>query len=124
MATFVIEVHLPNASAGELERAIRTLAVAQSRMRQSAAVTRVDLVGVSSDDGRLACFVEADSRDAALALVSLALLPAGRIREITHVTAVGLLGAGHPRGDGDPRVEAELVEDVGDVRLDGPLGQE
>ena len=124
MVTFLIDVHLPNATAGEFERAIRTLAVAQSRMRHSAAVTRADLVGSSGEDGRLTCFVEADSRDAALALVSLALLPAGSIREITNVTAVGLLGAGYPRGDGDPRVEAELVEDVGDVGLDGPLGQE
>jgi hypothetical protein len=124
MATFLIEVHLPNARAGELERAVRTLVAARSRMHQSAVVTRADVVGLSREDGRLICLVEADSRDAAEALVSLALLPAGRIRQITHVTAGGLLAAGHPGGDRDARVESELVEDVGDVGLDGPLGQE
>jgi len=107
----------------ELERAVRLLDAAQTRMRESATVTRTIMAGLSRADGRLICLVEAVSLEAARRLVSWALLPAGRIREITHLAGAARL-LGHPGGDVDPGVEAELVQDVVDVGLDGALGQE
>jgi hypothetical protein len=124
MSVFLIEVHMAGAGEPELERAMRMLDAAQNRMRRTATVTRTILAGLSREDGRLVCLIEATSLDAARRLVSLALLPAGRIREITHLAGTHLLGRRHPRGDVDPGVESELVEDVVDVGLDGALGQE
>lgn len=124
MPTFLIEVHMADAGALELERAMRMLVAAQSRMRGPAPVTRMILAGLSREDGRLVCLIEAASLESARGLVSLALLPPGRIREITKLADMHLLGGGHPGGDVDPRVEAEFVEDVVDVGLDGALRQE
>jgi hypothetical protein len=107
----------------ELERAVRMLDAAQARMREAATVTRTIMAGLSREDGRLVCLIEATGLESARRLVSLALLPAGRIREITHLAGAARLG-GDPRGDVDPGVEAELVEDVVDVGLYGALGQE
>jgi hypothetical protein len=106
----------------ELERAMRMLEAAQLRMR--AALTRTILAGFSPEDGRLVCLIEATSLDTARRLVGLALLPPARIREITHLAGTHLLGSRNPGGDADPGVEAELVQDVVDVGLDGALGQE
>lgn len=108
----------------ELERALRLLEAAQARMGGKATVTRTLMAGLSREDGRLICLIEATSIDAARRLVRLALLPPGRIREITHLARGPLLGSRDPRGDADPGVETKLVEDVVDVCLDGPLGQE
>jgi len=108
----------------ELERALRMLDAAQVRMRESATVKHTIMAGLSREDSRLVCLVEATSLVAARRLVSLALLPPARIREITHLAGAPLLGSRHPRGDVDPGVEAELVENVVDVGLHGPLGQE
>jgi hypothetical protein len=108
----------------ELERATRMLVAAQSRMRGQAAFARTFFAGLSRDDRRLVYLVEAASLESARRMVSLALLPPGRIREITLLANAHLLGGRHPRGDAGPGVEAELVEDVVDVGLDGPLGDE
>lgn len=114
---------MAGAGALELERALRMLDTAQSRMRESATVQRTIMAGLSRDDSRLVCLIEATSLVSARRLVSLALLPPARIREITHMAGAHLLGS-DPGGDVDPGVEAELVEDVVDVGLDGALGQE
>ena len=115
---------MADASAFELQRATRMLVAAQSRMRGQASFARTMFAGLSREDGRLVYLVEAASLASARRMVSLALLPHGRIREITNLADAHLLGCRHPRGDADPGVEAELVEDVVDVGLDGPLGQE
>ena len=115
---------MADAGALELERAVRMLEAAQARMRGTEAVTRRIVAGVSREDGRLVCLIEATSLASARRLVSVALLPPARIREITHLAGAHLFGSRHPGGDVDPGVEPELVEDVVDVGLDGALGQE
>jgi hypothetical protein len=108
----------------ELERVRRLLDAAQSRLRTTAAVTRLVGAGLSREDGRLLCLNEPSSPEMARRMVSLALLAAGRAREITLLAGRRLLGGRDPGGDVDPGVEAELVEDVVDVGLDGALGEE
>jgi hypothetical protein len=124
MPTYLIEVPMADAGAFELERATRMLLIVQSRMRAKASLARTTFAGVSREDGRLVYLVEAASLESARRMVSLALLPPRRIREIIDLSAADLLGARDPRGDADSGVESELVEDVVDVGLDGPLGQE
>ena len=115
---------MADAGALELERAVRMLEAAQTRTRGTDTVTRTIIAGISREDGRLVCLIEATSLESARRLVSVALLPPGRIREITHLAGTHLLGGRHPGGDVDPGVESELVEDVVDVGLDRPFGQE
>ena len=115
---------MADAGALELERAVRMLDAAQDRLQDETTVTRPIIAGVSREDGRLICLIEATTLAAARQTVAVALLPPGRIREIAHITGSRLLGTRHPRGDAGPGVETELVEDVIDVRLDGSLGQE
>ena len=124
MPTYLIEIHMADVGALELERAMQMLVAAQSRMRGQATFARTMFAGLSRGDGRLVYLVEAASLESARRMLSLALLPPGRIREITNLATAHLLGGRHPRGDADPGVEAELVEDVVDVGLDGPLGDE
>jgi hypothetical protein len=114
---------MADAGERELERAVRLLKAAQTRLRAPGTVTLTTITGLSRADGRLVCLIDVPSLEAARRLVAVALLPAGRIREITHLAGTHLLG-GHPRRDVDPGVESELVEDVVDVGLDGALGQE
>jgi hypothetical protein len=123
VSVVLIEVHMAGAGEPELALAVRMLDAAQTRMREAAIVTRTIMAGLSREDGRLVWLVEATGLDSARRLVSLALLPPGRIREITHLAGAARLGT-DPRGDVDSGVESELVEDVVDVRLDGALGQE
>ena len=123
MPSFLVEIHMSNAGEPELERAVRMLEAAQGRLGAGAAARPV-IAGISREDGRLICLIEAPTLAAARRTVAVALLPSGRIREIARIAGRGLFGARHPGGDADPRAEAELVEDVVDVGLDGPLGQE
>ena len=123
MPHFLVEVHMTNAGDLELERAVRMLEAAQDRVGEPATATRPLIAGISRVDGRLICLIEATTLAAARRTVAVALLPPGRIREITQIAGSPLLGTRDPRGDADARTEAELVEDVGDVRLDGALGQ-
>ncbi len=124
MPHFLVEVHITNAGDLELERAVRMLEDAQNRLRGQATVPRPIIAGISREDGRLICLIEATTLATARRTVAVALLPTGRIREIAHIPGSRLLGTRHPRGDAGPGAETELVEDVVDVRLDGPLGQE
>ena len=114
---------MADASELELERAVWMLDAAITRMPESTIATHTILAGHSRDDSRLVCLIEAANLESARRLVSLALLPPGRLREITPLEGTQLLG-GHPGGDADPGVHSELVEDVVDVGLDGALGQE
>ena len=124
MATYLIEVHMADLGALELDRAVRMLVAAQSRMAGSTSVTRTIFGGLSREDGRLICLIETASLASARRMVGLALLPPARIREITEVVNEELFGGRHPGGDVHPGAEAQLVEDVVDVGLDGALGQE
>ena len=124
MPYFLVEVHMHDAGQLELERAVRMLEAARSRSTGTETPTPAIVAGLSREDGRLVCLIEATSLESARRLVSVALLPAGRIREITPVTGRRLLAARHPGGNVDPGVESELVEDVVDVGLDRALGQE
>ena len=124
MPNYLVEIPFAGAGGPELERAVRMLDAAQSRMRWTATVTRTLMAGLTREDGRLVCLIEATDLDAARRLVSLALLPPGRIREITHLASSDLVGGRHPGSDVDPGVESELVEDVVDVGLDRALREE
>ena len=75
---------MADASELELERAVRMLDAAITRMPESTIATRTIIAGHSRDDGRLVCLIEAASLESARRLVSLALLPPGRLREITR----------------------------------------
>jgi hypothetical protein len=121
MPIYLIEVHMADAGDLELERAVRMLDVAMTRMPKSTIVTRPIFSGHSRDDGRLVCLIEAASLESARRLVRLASLPPGRVREITRIAGTPLFGS-HPGGDANPGVDPELVEDVVDVSLDGALG--
>jgi hypothetical protein len=123
MPIYLIEVQLANASEVDLERAVRMLDAAMSRMPDSTNQARTITAGHTRDDGRLVCLIEAASADAARRLLGVALLPGGRIREITLLAGTDLLGH-NPGGDAGPGVDAELIEDVVDVGLDGALRQE
>lgn len=123
MPTFLIEIHLADAEEREFDRAVRTLNAAQTRLRDAGTNMRTTIVGLSRDDGRLVCLVDAPNLESARRLVSVALLPGGRIREITNLADTHLLG-GHPGSDARSGAEAELVEDVVDVCLDGALREE
>ena len=124
MPHFLVEIHMSNAGEPELERAVRMLEAAQDRLGEGARVARPIVAGISREDGRLICLIEATTLAAARRTVAVALLPHGRIREVARISGARLLGARNPRGDADAVAEAELVEDVVDVRLDGPLGEE
>jgi hypothetical protein len=124
MPHFLVEIHMADAGALELERAVRMLEAAQDRLLGVAGVARPVIAGRSAEDGLLICLIEAADPASARRTVGLALLPAWRIREVSAVVPRRLSGPCHPRSDADPGPEAELVEDVVDVGLDGPLGEE
>jgi hypothetical protein len=123
MPTFLIEIHIADAGDREVDRAVRLLNAAQTRLRDAGTDTRTTVVGLVREDGRLVCLVDAPDVESARRLVGLALLPGGRVREITHL-AETLSSGSDPGSDARPRAEAELVEDVVDVRLDGALREE
>jgi hypothetical protein len=85
MPFFLVEIPMNNAGRPELALAARTLDAGQARLRRRATAARTVIAGVTHEDGRLVCLVEAPSFDVVRSLVTLALLPAGRIREITRV---------------------------------------
>ena len=121
MTCFLVEIPVPQSDGVELERATRALRAAQSRLSRNAIAVRLLIAGFTKGDGRLVCLVEAPAAEAVRKLVALAFLPAGRIREVSVVVSVG---GQDPSGDLGSGAEAQLVEDVVDMRLHGSLGDE
>jgi hypothetical protein len=124
MPYFMVEIFMADAGKLVLERATWLLEAAKSRLGTAGMSTRTIVAGLSREDDRLLYLIEARSRDVVRRLFAVALLPDGRIREITLVGGGRLLLARDPGGDIDPGAEPELVEDVVNVGLDGALGQE
>jgi hypothetical protein len=130
MSYFLVEILAPQSDAVDLERAARTLVAAQSRLSDSAITVRPLVTGVTSDDGRLICLIEAEAVEVVRSLVALALLPAGRIREVHHLALPGGVcgpsdgGRPNPVADLAPRADAELVQNVIDMGFHGSLGDE
>ena len=85
MPFFLVEIPMNDATPPELELAARTLDAAQARLRRTATRARTVIAGATHHDGRLVCLIEAPGVDVVRRLVAMALLPAGRIREITRV---------------------------------------
>jgi hypothetical protein len=85
MSYFLVEIRMVGAQQLEMERAARALEAAQIRLRRTAIATRTVMVGLIRDDARLVYVIEAASLETVRCLVSMAFLPAGRIREITYV---------------------------------------
>jgi len=121
---------VPQSDAVDIERAGRALLAAQARLSKSASAVRVLVAGVTSNDGRLICLIQAEAVEGVESLVAVALLPAGRIREVFYLAAPGGIrdpsdgGGPNPVADLAPGVEAELVQNVVDVGLHGALGDE
>jgi len=87
MPYYLVEVRMTNVGQHELERVKPMLKAAQSHLRGSGIVARLVASGLSREDGRLLCLIEASDPASARRLVSVALLPAGRVREITPLAA-------------------------------------
>jgi hypothetical protein len=130
MSYFLVEIPVAQSDGGDLERAARMLVAAQSRLSDCAIPIRSLVAGVTSDGGRLVCLIEAEAVEVVRSLVALALLPAGRIREVLHLALPGGVcglsdgGGPSPVADLAPRADAELVQDVVDVGFHGSLGDE
>jgi hypothetical protein len=85
---FLVEIRMNSAGQLELERAARTLETAQNRLWGTATpAPRMVYAGFIRDDGRLVCLIEATGFEVVQRLVRMALLPAGRIHELTHLTS-------------------------------------
>ena len=84
MPHFLVEIHMSDAGEAELERAVRMLEAAQGRVREGAAGRPV-IAGISHEDGRLICLIESTTLTAARRTLEVALLPPGRIREISRI---------------------------------------
>lgn len=123
MRWFLVQIHVPHAGDKELERAMTTLRIARSRAPADAIGAHPFVFGVPGAD-RLVVLIEASTVGAVRTLIALAFLPAPQIREILAVPLVGSVDGDDPFGDLGPGAETQLVEDVVDVRLDGPLGHE
>ena len=59
MPTFLIEIHMADAEDREFDRAVRLLNAAQTRLLEAGTDTRTTIVGLSREDGRLVCLVDA-----------------------------------------------------------------
>lgn len=130
MSYFLVEIPVPQSDGVDIDRAVQTLQTAQSRLSDGAIAVRTLFAGAASDDGRLVCLIKAKAIEQVRRLVALALLPTGRIREVRYLTLPGA-NCGHSAGRGTnpgadlaPRVDAELVQNVVDMRFHGSFGHE
>lgn len=130
---YLVEIPVLETSKLEVERAMRTLRAAGFRLAETASAPRVLLAGMAAGEGRLLCIVEACSTQTVRRLVALGLLPDARVRMLTDLLASGpsseRLGSGSvggrgPSCDSCSGVETEFVQDVADVGLHGPFGEE
>lgn len=83
MPHYIVEIRLPGVERPEVSRVARVLRSANDRLGHTA---RVVTASVGRDDGRLVCTVEASDADAVRHLIDTALLPSGRIGEITQIS--------------------------------------
>lgn len=130
---YLVEIPVLETSTVEVERAMRTLGAAESRLAGTSGAPRVVAAGVALSEGRLLCLVEACGTPAVRRLVALALLPDPRVRVLTRVLppvasrdgrGSGSVGGRDPGRYPCSRVESQLVEGVPDVGLHGPFGEE
>ena len=121
MNCFLVEISMPQLAEGDLELVARTLRAVQSRLSRRASAVRPLIVGFTKGDGRLVCLIDAPRAEAVRNMVALAFLPAGRICELS---VLDLAGGQDPSGDLGSGAEPQLVEDVVEVGLHGPLGEE
>src|ERR1700712_1587761 len=84
MRYFLVEIPMPQIGPRDSARAAEALRAAQSRLCGRATVPRARFAGISHQDDRLICLIEASAAQAARALVTLALLPTRPIREISN----------------------------------------
>jgi hypothetical protein len=84
MRYFLVELPVNQPDRVEMERATRMLRAAEARLFGRAMAARPVVAAVINDNGRLVCLIEAPSVDALRQLVALALLPVGRIREVSQ----------------------------------------
>ncbi len=125
MPRYLVEIPLPHSDVRTAHRASITVASAQSRLARLGVGTR-SLIGGYVEDHRLVLVVDAASGGDVDRMVALALLPRARVREVTAIPvrdggrSSGIVSQ-QPACDLRPGVDAELVEDMRDVRLDGPL---
>lgn len=129
MRYFLVELPVHQPDRVEMARATRMLRAAGVRLSGSAMAARPLIPASINGYGRLVCLIEAPSVQALRRLVALALLPVGRIREISRPVPSRGPGAppeprSDPGADFGPRAEPELVEDVVDMGLDGSFGDE
>jgi hypothetical protein len=127
MRWFLVEIPIPQPDPVDLKRAARTLGAAQVRLSSSRSPGPAVIAAFTDRADRLVCLIESPTIDATRRLVALALLPAGRIREVPLRLVLpdrSDAPARNPGADPGSGAEPELVEDVVDVRLDGPLGHE
>lgn len=89
MSYFLIEIPIPQSDGVDVDRAMRTLRAAQSRLWERAIAVRPLMAGVTSDDGWLVVLIEAVTIEAVRSLILLALLPPGRVREVRSVALPG-----------------------------------
>ena len=89
MSRFLVEIPVPQPDRLDMERAARTLRAAHSRLSAGAVPVRVVVAGVTVGDARLVCLIDAETVETVRSLVTLALLPAGRIRELLSFTGLG-----------------------------------
>jgi hypothetical protein len=78
---FLVEIPVQHADGADLDRALRTLRAAEARLTAGSAAAHPLLAGAATENGRLVFLIEAVTLEGVRSLVSLALLPAGRIRE-------------------------------------------
>ena len=84
MRYFLVELPVHQPDRVEMERATRTLRVAEARLSGTAMAARPLIPRSINGDGRLVCLIEAPNVQALRRLVALALLPVGRIREVSR----------------------------------------
>lgn len=89
MNYFLVEIPASQFDEVDLDRAMRTLRAAQARLWEKTIAVRPLLAGVTNDEGWLVFLVNAVTTEAVYSLVSLALLPAGRIREVVYLALPG-----------------------------------
>ena len=82
MPQYIVEIRLPGVGRPDVSRVARLLNSANARLGH---VARVVTASVGRNDARLVCTVKAPNAEAVRQLISTALLPSGRIDEITTV---------------------------------------